>query len=510
MSRSIWVWPVGARVDLDRIAVRTRPRGAWEGLDLGFAMARTWFLPLWRLWWWTALPTAVICLFLTGFRADLWLLALWWLKPLNEGPLLLWASRALFGESLGWRRFPETWRAGWPRRLWPYLLWRRIGMRRSFLMPLTLLEGLSGQAARERRRVMNDGGGVPFWLTLVGYHFEVILWMSLLLAVFFLVPAELPRLDLVSAVTGEGSWASWVGVLAYLLVFSVIAPFYVCAGFALYLTRRTDLEAWDLELAFREARDRRSEPAGLEPKGRFLGLLAAIAILPLVVPPDVQARPHPSLDPDQARALIQDVLAGPDFGSTMETAYWAPIERGDEPAEDSPVLPAGLPSFLRLSARVLKWLLLVGAVGVVVWLSLRMSRDWRPWRGRRARPDRRPPSPARALETSAHGIELAEVPTAVRACLQAEDRRGALALLYRASLTHLETLGPPVPDGATEGECLAAAVRNLPRSALGPLEPLTRAWQRLAYAHQEPSLELLEALLLAWCRWTQDAGASAP
>ena len=41
--------------------------------------------------------------------------------------------------------------------------------------------------------------------------------------------------------------------IAYALVVLFLEPFYVAAGFALYLNRRAELEAWDIEQEFRHA-----------------------------------------------------------------------------------------------------------------------------------------------------------------------------------------------------------------------------------------------------------------
>ena len=46
----------------------------------------------------------------------------------------------------------------------------------------------------------------------------------------------------------------FVFALAYAVSVAVVEPFYVAAGFGLYLNRRVELEAWDLEQEFRRAR----------------------------------------------------------------------------------------------------------------------------------------------------------------------------------------------------------------------------------------------------------------
>ena len=41
--------------------------------------------------------------------------------------------------------------------------------------------------------------------------------------------------------------------VAYALVIGFLDPFYVAAGFAMYLNRRAELEAWDVEQELRRA-----------------------------------------------------------------------------------------------------------------------------------------------------------------------------------------------------------------------------------------------------------------
>ena len=41
--------------------------------------------------------------------------------------------------------------------------------------------------------------------------------------------------------------------IAYATAVLFVEPFYVAAGFAMYLNRRAELEAWDIEQKFRRA-----------------------------------------------------------------------------------------------------------------------------------------------------------------------------------------------------------------------------------------------------------------
>jgi hypothetical protein len=47
--------------------------------------------------------------------------------------------------------------------------------------------------------------------------------------------------------------AGLVSSIAYVLAVAFLEPFYVAAGFGLYLNRRVELEAWDIEQEFRRA-----------------------------------------------------------------------------------------------------------------------------------------------------------------------------------------------------------------------------------------------------------------
>ena len=301
-------------MQLDHLTARIRPRTSWEGLDLGFALARNRFPALWGIWCFCALPVATFGAFWLPTRPDLWLLLVWWFKPLCEAPMLYWLSRALFGAPL----YPgDLWRErrqALPRRLLPNLLWRRFQLSRAFLLPLTLLEGLRGPERRQRKRVMQSKDSTGTWLTLICLHLESILWSSALVLALFLVPEELPRMDAGAALFEVESAAYWFSVVLYWLAMSVIAPFYVAAGFSLYLTRRTELEAWDLELVFRHAG---AEGERKHRWGSAAAGCAALLALTLGTAPPAEAAPE-DLDPGQMKALTAQVLAGEDFGGKKE------------------------------------------------------------------------------------------------------------------------------------------------------------------------------------------------
>jgi hypothetical protein len=84
----------------------------------------------------------------------------------------------------------------------------------------------------------------------------MILLFGTLGLLFMMLPSEIApaRLDAFFGLFTADKMPTWLEAafcLLYLLVISIVEPFYVAAGFSLYLNRRTELEGWDIELGFR-------------------------------------------------------------------------------------------------------------------------------------------------------------------------------------------------------------------------------------------------------------------
>jgi hypothetical protein len=293
-----------------------------------------------------------------------------------------------------------------------------------------------------------------------------------------------------------------------------MAPFYLAGGFALYLTRRTQLEAWDLELVFRRARARNpTRPPTRPPSGHpaesiagrdrgrhlALGLCLALAALLAAPPGPVQAQDIP--DAAQAKALITEVLAGPDFGSRRQVEGWVYVGDQTDPEDPdnlkAPLWLRDLAKVIAAAATPVQWAL---ALAAAVLLALLLHRILRalptvPWTRRR----QRTPAPIQALGTVEPQAPLPQdIPEAVRAQLAAGETRAALALLYRGAIRRLRDLGVSIPTGATEGDCLNAAARARPPAETDYLRRLTGLWLGLAYAHREVAAAEVEDLLRHW------------
>jgi len=471
-------------MQLDRISANIRYRTPWEGLDLGFVMARQWFWPLWRLWLMTALPVMLLAVALLHQWPWAVALVIWWCKPLYEPLLLFWLSRRLFGEELTLRETAGQWRMVLRPRLLANLMLRRLSPNRSFFMPVSHLEGLSGSARSKRLEVLSAGQSVGSWLTIGGIHFEGVLQFSFLLLVLYLIPDELRPDDWLAMLAGEEPISAWLSNIFALLAMSIMAPFYVAGGFALYLTRRSVLEAWDLELAFR-----RMAPRFKPARATAALLLGGALLLGMVWPvADTWALEHA-----EARQVIGEVLQHEDFGTRSTEQYWRYI--GDTPEQQPWQWDT---SWVPIIAELFEYLLWVAAAVLLGWLLLYLLRltDWLPQR----RAARRAAAPAVLFGLPVTPESLPQDVAAAVAALLGEGRvRPALSLLYRATLVRLiHDHHVRIPDSATEGECQRIVAGQRPAAEGEYFSRLTRAWVWCAYGHAAPAAADIAALADAW------------
>jgi hypothetical protein len=480
-------------MDLDRIAIKLRSRNSWEGIDLGFAMAREWFFSLWLLWLCSALP---VMLLLVLLPLPLWLagLVLWWLKPAYEPPLLYWLSRRVFSETISVNRVFSAWKSVVLPQLFAALTWRRLSFNRSFYMPVVVLEGLRQRRRKKRIAVLGKSSSAASWLTIVGLHFEVILQFGLLGLILALIPEDLHWIDWQSYLFEPDPVSEWLHHLTALVAMSLIAPFYVAAGFALYLTRRSQLEAWDLELGFRQLVKRQGHKAG----GQVNLLIALFGLLWMgfTVPGTGNAL---ELSREDAQTTIQEVLKDEAFGKEKTFHYWEYIGDEEEAADELPAFFKWLEQLTVSIARVaefMMWLLAAGVIAYLVYWFVQNQPMLRRPALRQA--SRKHPKVVAGLDIRPECLPDDPAQEAARLIKQGAVREG-LALLYRATLIELiHHYDLPIHEGDTEGDCLARSRKLAKPEVNDYFCQLTDAWQRLAYAHRLPDRDQLLVLCHHW------------
>jgi hypothetical protein len=244
----------------DALTVEIRSRTHWEAIDLGLALVQTYWRNLYAAWFVALLPVVFLARVLSyllsrnggSYEYVVGILLVWWLKPFYDRVLLHVLSRAVFGEMVTCRgvlhALPHLLRHS---GLFRALTWRRFMPSRSFELPIWQLEGVTGQARRRRFQVLKRRGTTR--LVFVCGIFELILLLGALGLFFMMLPLEYapPHPGSFSGFFADDIGFKSAYCLFYLFVISVVEPFYVAAGFALYLNQRTELEGWDIELGFR-------------------------------------------------------------------------------------------------------------------------------------------------------------------------------------------------------------------------------------------------------------------
>lgn len=241
-------------MQVEAFSIRLRRRGTLEAADLGARLCQHVARSVYTCYIIVALPAVAIAL--ATFEIAPWLpiLTLWWLKPWFDRTILFVLSRAAFGQATS---LDDVWRAQ-RQVLWSQLLGtltiQRLSPWRSFVQPVHQLEGLS--LGRRRLRVSQIRSGQTGGALLVTGTYAVIekaLMAALLSLAFWFAPTgQEPQLDLLF--TGEGERRLELAIaVAYAVVIFALEPFYVASGFGLYLNRRVELEAWDIEQEFRRA-----------------------------------------------------------------------------------------------------------------------------------------------------------------------------------------------------------------------------------------------------------------
>jgi hypothetical protein len=224
-----------------------------EAADLGVRLCQSAARSVYLCYGLVALP--VLALALATFELAGWLptLAMWCAKPWLDRTILFVLSRAAFGQRTRpvdvWREQRQVW---WRQLLFTWTI-RRISLWRSLTAPVYQLEGLSifGAGARVRQIRRRNAGSALMMMSAFSMA-ETALTVALISCVFWFAPTGRAPAAF-ELVSGESGALSLTLPIAYAIAVLFLEPFYVAAGFAMYLNRRAELEAWDIEQEFRRA-----------------------------------------------------------------------------------------------------------------------------------------------------------------------------------------------------------------------------------------------------------------
>ena len=241
-------------MQIDALALRLRPRTPYEAADLGTRLCQSAARDVYRCYLVVAIPAFALCLATVEIAYWLPAFMVMLLKPWLDRTILFVLSRAAFGQrtSLG-----DLWRAQgqvWWSQLFITFLWRPLSPWRSFTQPVYQLEGLRfGQIRKRVLQIRRRRSSAAFFMTFVYKLCEISLTFAVASLLYWFAPrGQAP--DLIEMFSSQGEWTYallFAGASALVVLF--LEPFYVASGFTMYLSRRAELEAWDIEQEFRRA-----------------------------------------------------------------------------------------------------------------------------------------------------------------------------------------------------------------------------------------------------------------
>ena len=482
-----------------------RPRSGWEALDLGTRLFQERPALYMAVWATLSLPVYALVLALCWQQPEWGGFFVWWLKPLFEAPVLWLMSQQVFEPLPPYRQCIRTaFRQMWRPRLIGDLTWRRFSLRRSLVLPVTLLEGVNGKAYQRRcNELSRQSGGAAGWLAVFGIHLESILAFGLLSMLFWLWVGD-PTQNIVAGPFGgarsmaaleqiETLVSSGRGMLfqhllngTYVLLLCFWGPIYVACGFTLYLNARTKAEGWDIRLAARKIQD------------RLLGSSSALWALALAVfigfgfSGSLHAEPLPSRE--KVEQIRDNTLRKAPFQSIKTQTEYCWIKCGKE---DNTRQQRSLPDMPDIKTPSPGWFnglmyaLIVLLLALVLWVLYRWYRANGGF-GFGLNQGEEVPETLFGMKITPESL-----PKDVASTVLAEyerDPRAAMSLLYRASLSQISRrYGLPLRSSDTEGQVLKRVRQRQPQ-LLDYWQPLTDNWVALAYAHRLPEREAVHSL----------------
>jgi len=476
-------------VQLESLAVRLRPRTPFEAADLGVRLGQATAKSVYLCYAIVAAPFMILAFASYDIHATLPTLVIWWAKPWLDRTILFVLSRAAFGVTTTpldvWRAQRQVW---WRQFLFTWTI-RRLSPWRSLTEPVYQLEGFSIFKSSPRiRQIRGRSMAAAAMMTSVFSLCELALAFALFSLVFWLAPVgRTPGLDEILA--GEAPLLLKLSFpLSYAMVVLFLEPFYVAAGFGMYLNRRAELEGWDIEQELRRA---------FRLKGHVAAIVAALLIVvavPAYAGQQLPVVPSEAPTRDEIAKAVETVKADPNLATerTIKTLRW----KGTRPA--GPVKFPGwlawigsLVAWIAESTRVVIWLGALFLAGMVVVYLSRIARA----RLAEATSDDGFVAPTHVRDLDIRPESLPDdIGAAARQLWERGEQRAALALLYRGMLSRLAHVHRvPIRDSSTEGDCVALASAQIPdRSEY--VRRLVRVWQRLGYGHEDVDGEVVHGL----------------
>lgn len=498
-------------MNLDKLQIKASIRNGSQAIDLGYLLARQWWFHLILASFLPSLILFIPLLFIFSHSPILAFLIIWWLKPVWERLPLFYASRKIFNETISLGDISANLKLIFFNQFLANVLLRRLSLQRAFDAPVSLLENLSSISRIKRLAVLhgkyNESAVNNQFVIFV---FEIVASVALFFLVVWLIPDNL-NFEIIDANDNFNLVSQWICSLSAFIVMTLAMPFHCMAGFSLYINRRIELEAWDIEITFRKIANKRTKLLSSN-----LALIGLICICFLAIKPS-DSLAQINHTQDSSKDLIQQVLKGDDFGTQRKIEKWRFKSISEE--EKPSLFPDWMIKLLKLieefinvnekkkngtDVPFLTWvdymkvILIVASVSVFIYLFYRYREPILQWHKKSPPSTKIDPVIMFGLDVTAKSLPD-NVITEVLQLWQEHNQRAAMSLLYRATLSRLIEYNQfEFKASDTELEC-AQKVKVSGEQLLSEyFYQLTRTWQHLAYGHQFPSYGEFQQLCQQW------------
>jgi len=505
---------------LQEVTANIRLRSPWEAIDLGFAMVQAWAKSIY-------IPLAIITfsiatlLYLVVPKDNFWVAGLifWWLKPLYDRLILHIISHKLFNNELtSWEALKALPSLIWNTGFFQSMTFRRFSFSRGFNLPIWQLEQLRGEPRASRQRILHLAShSQAVWLTIALAHLEIFLVLSLFMFLVLLMPEHIQSEFFDGIFNKRIEYNFWIDILNYafyVVVVTVVHPFYIAANFALYINRRTQLESWDLELDFRKLGERL--------KNLALVIVASIIIGVVASPTPSFADEAPKLVSNTAdidkteflaktrqkaelsKTVIEEVMLTENLDDKEKVMRWVKKEtdkkkkKKKDDTDDSWIkeLLKPIASFIGMIIEYSLWIAI--AIGLLLLFYFR-ERWMHLFQGGKTEKDEyQSPDIMFGMDVRPESLPQ-DIPNEAQKLWQAGKHREALSLLYRGALVHLiNEEKVQLEDSNTEGDVLRLSTKQLSETKLAYFKSLTAQWKLIAYAHRAPANTDMQHLFDHW------------
>jgi len=517
---------------LQEITANIRLRSTWEAIDMGFAMVQSWwkaiYLPLTIL----TFSIATLLYFIIP-EDDFWLTGIifWWLKPLYDRLVLNIISHKLFNEELSsWQALKAIPSLIWNTGFFQTMTFRRLSLSRGFNLPIWQLEKLRGKQRAERQRVLHLAAhSQAAWLTIAMVHLEIFLLLSLFALIALFMPENILRdfFDgLFSEKTDYAIWLDYLNYVFYVAVVTFVHPFYIAGNFALYINRRTQLEAWDLELDFRKLaiRVKNLLKPNTIPTPLLFYIFFTIATLggsPNTAIADEINTPNTTsttTDIDKteflaktrqpakvSKSVIEEVMLTKNLDDKKIEKRWVKkkVTKQEKTNRSNSSFAHVIEKMFKPIALFISkliefglWILIAIGLGLLFyyrdhWLHLFKG-------GRKTKDEYEAPEVMFGMDVRAESLPDNIIGEAQK-LWKAGEHREALSLLYRGALIRLiNQENIKLKDSYTEGDVLRHANKKITTGKQAYLKTLTSQWRLIAYAHRAPAESDMQQLFSLW------------